>query len=85
MDCIVPEILQAKILKWVAFSFSRDLLNPGIEPKSPSLQVDSLPAEPQGMGQGGLSKLKFEGHIKALEMGLERSGHIFKKVIRCGW
>ena len=25
-----------------------DLPNPGIEPKSPALQVDSLPAEPQG-------------------------------------
>ena len=85
MDCIDPGILQAKILKWIAFPFSRDLSNPGIEPKSPTLQVDSLPAEPQGMGQGEISKLKFEGHIKTLEMGLERSGHIFKKVIRCGW
>jgi len=25
-----------------------DLLNPGIEPRSPPLQVVSLPAEPQG-------------------------------------
>jgi len=25
-----------------------DLPNPGIEPRSPSLQADSLPAEPQG-------------------------------------
>ena len=25
-----------------------DLSNPGIEPRSPTLQVDSLPAEPQG-------------------------------------
>ena len=25
-----------------------DLLNPGIEPRSPALQADSLPAEPQG-------------------------------------
>jgi len=25
-----------------------DLCNPGIEPRSPSLQADSLPAEPQG-------------------------------------
>ena len=25
-----------------------DLLDPGIEPRSPALQVDSLPAEPQG-------------------------------------
>ena len=32
----------------VAFPFSRDLPNPVIEPKSPALQEDSLPAEPQG-------------------------------------
>ena len=29
-------------LVWVAFLFSRDLPNPGIEPRSPSLQADSL-------------------------------------------
>ena len=31
-----------------------DLLNPGIEPRSPILQADSLPAEPQG--RDGLKK-----------------------------
>ena len=30
----------------------RALPNPGIEPRSPSLHVDSLPAEPQGKSQG---------------------------------
>ena len=44
----VLEIPQARILEWVAFPFSGDLPNPGIEPRSPALQVDSLPAEPQG-------------------------------------
>ena len=29
--------------------FSGDLANPGIEPRSPALQVDSLLAEPPGM------------------------------------
>ena len=48
MDCTVHGILQARILEWVAFPFSKDLLNSGIEPRSPTLQVDSLPAEPQG-------------------------------------
>ena len=38
------EFLQARILEWVAFSFS----NPGIKPRSPALQADSLPAEPKG-------------------------------------
>ena len=45
---IVHGILQARILEWVAFPFFRDLPNPGIEPRSPVLQADSLPAEPQG-------------------------------------
>ena len=30
MDCIVHGILQARILEWVAFPFSRDLPNPGL-------------------------------------------------------
>ena len=38
-------ILQARILEWVASP--RDLPNPGVrEPRSPTLQVISLPAEP---------------------------------------
>ena len=31
-----------------SFSSPGDLPNPGIEPRSPGLQADSLPAEPQG-------------------------------------
>ena len=42
------EIFQARILEWVAISFPRDLPNPGIEPRSPALQADSLPTELQG-------------------------------------
>ena len=30
------------------FPFPGDLPNPGIEPKSPTLQADSLPSEPRG-------------------------------------
>jgi len=48
MDCRVHGILQARTLEWVAFLFSRDLPNVEIEPRSPALQEDSLPAEPQG-------------------------------------
>ena len=51
MDYTVHGILhefQARILEWVAIPFSGDLPNPGIEPTSPILQVDSLPADPQG-------------------------------------
>jgi len=37
---------QARLLEWVAISFSRDLPNPGTEPSSSTLQADSLPTEP---------------------------------------
>ena len=48
MDYIVHGILQARILEWQPFPSAGDLPNPGIEPRSPVLQVDSLPVEPQG-------------------------------------
>ena len=44
----VHGLLQARILKWGAISFSRDLPDPGIEPGSTALQADSLPSEPPG-------------------------------------
>ena len=40
--------LQARILEWVALEDPEDLPNPGIEPRSPTLQVDSLLSEPPG-------------------------------------
>ena len=45
---VVHGILQARILEWVAVPSPGDLPNPGIEPRSPTLQEDSLPAETQG-------------------------------------
>ena len=48
MDYRVHGILQAKTLEWVAILFSRGSSHPGIEPRSPTLQEDSLLAEPQG-------------------------------------
>jgi len=47
MDYTVHGILQARILEWVFWPFPSpvDLSNPGIEPGSPALQVDSLPTE----------------------------------------
>ena len=41
-------ILQGRTLEWVTTSFSRDLPNPGIEPRSPALQTNSLPSKPPG-------------------------------------
>ena len=48
MDYTVHGILQARILEWVAFPSPGDLPNPGIKPRCPALQADSLPAKPQG-------------------------------------
>ena len=50
MDCSLPGSsvhgsLQARILEWAACPSPGDLPNPGIEPRSPTLQADSLPAE----------------------------------------
>ena len=62
MNYIVHGILQTRILEWVAFPFLRDLPNLRIQPKSPALQADSLPAEPQeklkNTGVGSLSLLQ---------------------------
>ena len=45
----VPGILQARILEWEAFLFSRGSSpTQGSNPGLPTLQVDSLPAEPPG-------------------------------------
>ena len=62
MDYTVHGILQVRILVWVAFPFSGNHPKPGIEPRFPALQADSLPAEPQGKfnstGVGSLSLLQ---------------------------
>ena len=62
MDYTVHGILQARMLEWVAFPSPGDLPNPGIKLRSPALQADSLPAEPQwppkNSGVGSLSLLQ---------------------------
>ena len=54
MEFSRPEYWSGKL-----FPSPGDLPNPGIEPRSPALRVDSLPAEPQGKpmntGVGSLS------------------------------
>ena len=53
----VHGILQARIREWVAISFSRDLRDPGIEPRCPALQMTLHHPSYQGMngvaGQAG--------------------------------
>ena len=61
MDYTLHGILQARILKWVAFPSPGNLPKPRIEPRSPTLQADSLPTEPPGKpkstGVGSLALL----------------------------
>ena len=63
MDYTVHGILQASMLEWGAFPFSRR----SSQPRSPSLQVGSLQAEPQGKPSKVLIKFKWSE--------LEISGH----------
>ena len=57
MDYTVNGFHQARILEWVAFSSPGDLPNPGIKPRSPTLQVDSLPSEPHREAQEWVGSL----------------------------
>ena len=74
MDYTVHGILQARTLEWVANFSWQYLPNPGIEPRSPALQADSLPAEPQGepknAGVGSLSLLQEIFPTQELNQGL---------------
>ena len=47
----VHGILQARILEWVAISFSRGSSQPRIEPRFPTLEADALTSEPPGKPQ----------------------------------
>ena len=62
------------MLEWVAISFSRGSSQPGMEPRSPTLQVDSFPAEPPGKlkntGVGSLSLLRGIIPIQESNQGL---------------
>ena len=49
----VHGILQPRILEWVAIPSPGNLHNPGIEPRSLSLQSDSVPSEPLGKPSSG--------------------------------
>ena len=64
----VHGISQARILEWVAFPFSGDLPNPGIKPRYPTLQVDTLPIwatkEAQTCEQQNLDKCFRTLHVK---------------------
>ena len=48
MDYTVMEFSRPEYWSGKPFPSPGDLSNPGMEPRSPALQADSLPAEPQG-------------------------------------
>ena len=79
VDCSLPSfsvhrILQARILEWVAVSFSRGISHSGMEPGAPALQADSLLSEPPGKPRLGATP------SKELERG-KRENHRFVKLL----
>ena len=74
-------ILQVGILEWVVMPSSWGYLrNPGIEPRSSTLQADSLPSQPPGKpkntGVGSLSLLQGIFPTQELNQGLLHSRQI---------
>ena len=66
VDCGPPGssvhgILQARILEWVAIPSPEDLPDPGMEPRSPTLQADSLPSELPVKPQAGQGNQRYWG------------------------
>ena len=77
MNCSssVHRSLQAEILEWVAMPSSRGSSRPGIKPRSPTLQADSLPTEPaekpKNTGVGSLLLLQWIFPTQELNRGLQ--------------
>ena len=89
-DCSPPGsslrgISQTRILEWVAIPFSGDLPDPGIEPRSPALQADSLPLEPPGeiKGINSLSVLKTRSLRSRRQQGT-RLPHLSQQLVLPG-
>ena len=58
-------ILQARILELVAMPSSMDLPDPGIEPASHALQVDSLPVKPMVLWETAIFERFTVSYIEA--------------------
>ena len=75
VDCSPPGssihgIHQARILEWLPFPSPGDLPNPGIEPRSPTLQADALTSELPGKNRKKGSKMavaKIQGRENLLK------------------
>ena len=73
MDYTVHGILQARILEWVVFTFSRRSSQTRDQTRSPTLQMDSLPAEPQGKPKNtGVSSLSIPSPVDLPDPKLNR-------------
>ena len=79
MDCSLPGssvhgFPRKEYWSGLPFPSPEDLPDPGIEPRSPVLRLDSLPAEPQGKpkntGVGSLSLLQRIFPTQELNLGL---------------
>ena len=79
VDCSSPSssvhgIPQARVLSGLPCPSPGDLPNPGIEPRSPTLQADSLPSEPprkpKNTGVGSLSLLQGNFLTQEMNQGL---------------
>ena len=85
MDYTVHGILQARILEWVTFPFSRGSFQLRDQPRSPSLQADSLPAEPQEKPPAGLAGVWvecwyfLESQLEAIQLQ-KRCGEVVMRV-----
>ena len=74
-------LLHARILEWVASSLLSpgDLPSPGIDPRSPTLQADSLPAEPPGKPKNaGVRSL-------SLLQGIFPTQESYRSLLHCRW
>ena len=80
MDCSLPGssvhgILQARIWKWLPFYSPGDHPNPEIKPRSPALQVHSLPSEPLGKPEENEKGQKTESTERPERIREERPLH----------
>ena len=77
-----------RMMEWVACPFSRGSSHPGIKPRSPALQADSLPVEPQGKpkntGVGSLSLLQGIFPTQGSNPGLPHCGQILYQLSHKG-
>ena len=81
MDYILHGILQARILEWVAVTFSRGSSQPRDRTQVSHIAADSLPAEPQGKPKNtGVGSLSLPQWIKQ-DVSLPKSQWVlvFKK------